>query len=94
MKLLVSSAPHITGKDTTASLMRDLIIAMVPAMVAATYFFGFQALLLIAVSTIACVGFEALYQKMTKLSLFLTCQQQLQVSCLHLTALHLCHCGQ
>ncbi|MBE6866815.1 MAG: RnfABCDGE type electron transport complex subunit D [Ruminococcaceae bacterium] len=66
MKLLVSSAPHITGKDTTTSLMRDLIIAMVPAMLASVYFFGFQALLLIAVSTAACVGFEALYQKMTK----------------------------
>ena len=66
MKLLVSSAPHITGKDTTASLMRDLIIAMVPAMVASVYFFGMQALILTAVSTLACVGFEFLYQKMLK----------------------------
>ena len=66
MKLLVSSAPHITGKDTTASLMRDLIIAMVPAMVASVYFFGVQALILTAVSTLACVGFEFLYQKMLK----------------------------
>lgn len=66
MKLLVSSAPHITGKDTTASLMRDLIIAMVPAMVAAVYFFGIQPLILTAVSTIACVAFEYLYEKMLK----------------------------
>ena len=66
MKLLVSSAPHITGKDTTASLMRDLIIAMVPAMVASVYFFGVQALILTAVSTLACVAFEFLYQKMLK----------------------------
>ena len=66
MKLLVSSAPHITGKDTTASLMRDLIIAMVPAMAASVYFFGIQALILTAVSTLACVAFEFLYQKMLK----------------------------
>ena len=66
MKLLVSSAPHITGKDTTASLMRDLIIAMVPAMIASTLFFGVQSLILTAVSTLACVAFEYLYEKMLK----------------------------
>ena len=66
MKLLVSSAPHITGKDTTASLMRDLIIAMVPAMVASTLFFGIQSLILTAVSVLACVAFEYLYEKMLK----------------------------
>ena len=66
MKLLVSSAPHITGKDTTASLMRDLIIAMVPAMIASTLFFGVQSLILTAVSVLACVAFEYLYEKMLK----------------------------
>lgn len=66
MKLLVSSAPHITGKDSTASLMRDLIIAMVPAMIASTLFFGVQSLILTAVSTLACVAFEYLYEKMLK----------------------------
>lgn len=66
MKLLVSSAPHITGKDSTASLMRDLIIAMVPAMIASTMFFGVQSLILTAVSTLACVAFEYLYEKMLK----------------------------
>ena len=69
MKLLVSSAPHITGKDTTASLMRDLIIAMVPAMAASVFFFGVQSLILTAVSVLACVGFEFLYEKMLKTAL-------------------------
>ena len=66
MKLLVSSAPHITGKDSTASLMRDLIIAMVPAMAASVFFFGVQTLILTAVSVLACVAFEYLYEKMLK----------------------------
>lgn len=66
MKLLVSSAPHITGKDSTASLMRDLIIAMVPAMAASVFFFGVQSLILTAVSVLACVAFEYLYEKMLK----------------------------
>ena len=66
MKLTVSSAPHITGKDTTASIMRDVCIAMLPALAAACVFFGFEALILTAVSVAACVGFEFLYEKMLK----------------------------
>ncbi len=66
MKLTVSSAPHITGKDTTASIMRDVCIATVPAMIAATLFFGVQSLILIAVTVAACVGFEYLYEKALK----------------------------
>ena len=45
MKLTVSSAPHITGKDTTASIMRDVCIAMLPALAAAVVFFGINSLL-------------------------------------------------
>ena len=66
MKLTVSSAPHITGKDTTASIMRDVCIAMLPALAAAVVFFGINSLLLTAVSVAACVGFEYLYEKMLK----------------------------
>ena len=66
MKLLVSSAPHITGKDTTASIMRDVCIAMLPALAAAVVFFGMNSLILTAVSVAACVGFEFLYEKMLK----------------------------
>ena len=64
MKLTVSSAPHITSKDTTASIMRDVCIAMVPALVAAVLFFGVRSLILTAVSVAACVAFEFLYEKM------------------------------
>ncbi|MBQ8604690.1 MAG: RnfABCDGE type electron transport complex subunit D [Oscillospiraceae bacterium] len=66
MKLTVSSAPHITSKDTTASIMRDVCIAMLPALAAACVFFGLNSLLLTAVSVAACVGFEYLYEKMLK----------------------------
>ena len=66
MKLTVSSAPHITGKDTTASIMRDVCIAMLPALAAACVFFGMRSLILTAVSVAACVAFEYLYEKMLK----------------------------
>ena len=52
MKLFVSSAPHITGKDSSRSIMRDVIIAMVPAIIASGVIFGLRAILLIAVTAV------------------------------------------
>ena len=51
-KLIVSTSPHLRHKDSTASIMRDVIIALLPATVAAIIFFGMRAALIIAV----CVG--------------------------------------
>ena len=51
-KLLVSTAPHVHQRTTTASVMRDLLIALTPATVAAIVFFGWKAALIIAL----CVG--------------------------------------
>ncbi len=67
MKLTVSSAPHITGKDSSRSIMLDVIIAMIPAIIASGLIFGPRAIMLIAVTAAACVGFEFLYQKLMKL---------------------------
>ena len=58
MKLIVSSSPHITSKETTQSIMLKVIIATVPAMIASVLFFGIGSLLRIATSVIACVAFE------------------------------------
>ena len=51
-KLIVSTSPHLRHKATTASIMRDVIIALMPASVAAVIFFGLKAAIMIAV----CVG--------------------------------------
>ena len=61
MKLIVSSAPHITGKDSSRSIMLDVIIAMVPALIASGVIFGLRAVLLTAVTVAACVVFEYLW---------------------------------
>ena len=66
MKLVVSSSPHITGKETTASIMQKVVIATVPAIIASVLVFGFRALLLTAVSVASCVAFEYLYEKLLK----------------------------
>ena len=66
MKLIVSSAPHITGKDSSRSIMLDVIIAMVPAIIASGIIFGLRAVLLTAVTAAACVVFEYLWNKAAK----------------------------
>lgn len=43
--LLVTSSPHLRAKDTTQSIMRDVLIALVPALGAGAWFFGLAALL-------------------------------------------------
>ena len=64
--LMVTSSPHITDSATTRGLMLKVIIATVPAIAASGVIFGLRALLLIAVTVIACVGFEYLYCKAMK----------------------------
>jgi electron transport complex protein RnfD len=46
--------------------MLDVIIALIPSLGAAAYIFGFRALLVTAVSVLACVFFEAAYRKLMK----------------------------
>lgn len=62
----VSSSPHIRSKDNISNIMRDVLIALLPATAAGIYFFKTQALLVILVSVFSCVAAEALWQKLTK----------------------------
>ena len=66
LKLIATSSPHIRGNETTRSLMLDVVIAMVPALVAAVIVFGIRALTLTAVSVVACIFWEWLYRKILK----------------------------
>ena len=58
--LKISTAPHMHTDRTTASLMRDVVIALLPAAVAAVLFFGVGALKVILTSVAGCVLFEYL----------------------------------
>lgn len=66
LKLIATSSPHIRAAETTRSIMLDVIIAMVPALVWAVITFGVEALLLTAVSVVGCVFWEWLYRKLMK----------------------------
>ena len=58
---VVSGTPHVRSKESIQSIMRDVIIALVPATVMGIVFFGIKALLLIAISVASSVFFEFLY---------------------------------
>lgn len=66
-KLLhMSVSPHIHCGRSTSSIMRDVLIALLPATVAGVAIFGLRALLVIAVCLVSCIGFEALFNVITK----------------------------
>lgn len=66
MKLYLSTAPHIRSEQNTQSLMRDVIIALLPTTAAGIFFFGLSAAMVIALSVVSCVLFEYLWQRITK----------------------------
>lgn len=65
-KLIVSASPHMRSEESTAGLMANVIVALCPCVVASAVIFGVRALLVTAVSVIACVAFEWIYCKLLK----------------------------
>lgn len=65
-KLMVSSSPHVHTSATTQRIMLDVIIALVPAMVASVILFGWRAALLLIISVLTCVLCEYLSRKVMK----------------------------
>ena len=57
-KLIVSPSPHIHSKDSTKSLMLDVVIALIPAVICSVVFYGWQELLVLGVSVASCVLLE------------------------------------
>ncbi len=64
--LLVSHSPHISGKSTVTSIMRDVIIALIPALIAGVRVFGYRALIVVLVCEISCVLSEFIWNKALK----------------------------
>ncbi len=65
-ELTISSSPHVHAPVTTRTIMRDVLIALLPALIGSVYFFGFRALTVTAVSAVAAFLFEKLYCKLMK----------------------------
>jgi len=65
-KLLLTSSPHIKSSDNTRTIMLDVIIALMPALVMSIIYFGLRSLLMTVVSVGFCVLFEFLYRFLLK----------------------------
>lgn len=59
--LFVTASPHIRDDSSTRGLMGNVLKALVPCVIAAAMIFGYEALINVAVTTLACVAFEYLY---------------------------------
>ena len=64
--IIVSGTPHVRSKESIQSIMRDVVIALIPASVMGLYYFGIKALMLIIVSIVSSVVFEWGYEKILK----------------------------
>ena len=65
-ELTISSSPHVHSPITTQTIMRDVVIALLPALVGSVCFFGPRALMVTLVSAAACVFFEWAWCKLMK----------------------------
>ena len=66
MKLLVSTGPHVLTKESTQTLMLEVLIALAPTTVAGVYLFGLRAAWVLCVSVIAAMLSEFVWQKLMK----------------------------
>ncbi len=63
----ISTSPHVRSGLSTSTVMRDVAIALMPALLFGTFVFGLRALIIIALSAVTCVLTEYVYQKSMKL---------------------------
>ncbi len=64
--LSVSPVPHIHAPVTTQKIMGNVILALVPALIASTVIFGWRSLLVVAITVAACVLCEYLWCRARK----------------------------
>ena len=65
-KLTVSVSPHLHTGVTTQVIMRDVLIALLPAVVASVVFFGLRALLVEVLCVAVCILCEWAFEKICK----------------------------
>lgn len=65
-KLYMSAAPHIHTSESTSSIMRDVLIALLPAFLCGVVFFGLYSAAVVLTAIAACVLFEHLFCVATK----------------------------
>jgi len=56
--VVLHSSPHRLSKESIRRVMWSVVLALIPAVIAACWFFGWRALLIIFGCTVLCVAFE------------------------------------
>ena len=62
----VSASPHVRSNTSTKTIMRDVVIALLPACLAGIWVFKAEALLVLLTTAVTCLLTEFLYEKMMK----------------------------
>lgn len=65
-RLTVSPSPHISHSDSSRGIMLDVVIALLPLVIAAALMFGFYSLLVVAVSVVTAVLSEYICRRIMK----------------------------
>ena len=60
---IVSHAPHLHSGNSTTKIMRDVVIALLPAFAFSVYFYGMQAIYVTGIAIISCMTFEWVINK-------------------------------
>ncbi len=64
-KLMITPSPHIKDTTDTPQIMLTVVLALVPALAAAIYYFGFRVLALTLICVLSCMIFECLFARAT-----------------------------
>lgn len=59
----ISGSPHVHGAESTKKIMYSVVIAMLPMFLVSVYFFGLNAVRVLAISVASCLLIEWLIQK-------------------------------
>jgi len=62
-KLILSGSPHAHAEASVNALMWGVVIAIIPAFLVSVWYFGINALLIIAIAIFSCVAIEFIIQK-------------------------------
>lgn len=65
-RLILSASPHIQSASTVSGIMLTVLICLIPPVAASIYFFGFNAVRILVLTTFFCMAFEWICCKLAK----------------------------
>lgn len=66
LKLIVAPSPHIRDTDSTEKIMFAVLVALLPVVAAAIYFFRWDAVRVVLLSAATAIATEAIFQRLRK----------------------------